>query len=105
MKTRMDRMNWVISAVVSGLVLAYALLKFGFFAMNAEQFIELVRKMRMHQNAYYRNGRKQSDLIASKELEKEVDRALLEGISFPVEAHLDTTDGDALDGDQISLFE
>lgn len=53
--------------------------------MNAEHFIELVRKMREKQNAYYRQGRKQSDLIASKQLEKEVDRALLDGISFPVE--------------------
>lgn len=53
--------------------------------MNAKQFIELVRKLRQMQNAYYRQGRKTSDLIASKELEKEVDRALLDGISFPVE--------------------
>lgn len=51
--------------------------------MIAEQFVELVRKMREKQNAYYRQGRKQSDLIASKQLEKEVDRALLDGVSFP----------------------
>lgn len=53
--------------------------------MQAEQFIELVKKMCEKQNAYYRQGRKQSDLIASKQLEKEVDRALLDGVSFPVE--------------------
>lgn len=52
--------------------------------MDVMVFIEKVKKMRMHQNAYYRQGRKPSDLIASKQLEKEVDRGLLEGISFPV---------------------
>jgi len=69
--------------------------------MTAEQFIQLVKKMRMHQNAYYKNGRKQSDLIASKQLEKEVDRALLDGVSMPVEGVLKSTDPD---GEQISLF-
>jgi len=69
--------------------------------MNAEQFIQLVQKMRERKNAYYRQGRKQSDLIASKELEKEVDRALLDGISMPVEGVLKSTDPD---GEQISLF-
>ena len=97
----MKRINWYISAVVSGFVLACALVTFVFSVMNAEQFIELVRKMREKQNAYYRQGRKQSDLIASKELEKEVDRALLDGISFPVEERPDYTEPDT----QIGLFE
>lgn len=65
--------------------------------MQAEQFIELVRKMREKQNAYYRQGRKQSDLIASKQLEKEVDRALLDGVSFPVEGVLESTEGAQID--------
>jgi hypothetical protein len=69
--------------------------------MNAQQFIVLVRKMRERQNAYYRQGRKQSDLIASKELEKEVDRALLDGISMPVEGELESKDSDC---EQIGLF-
>lgn len=72
--------------------------------MNAEQFIELVRKMRQAQNAYYRQGRKQSDLIASKQLEKEVDRALLDGISFPAETTLEEMDGHPDEGTQISLL-
>lgn len=101
----MKRLNWYISAVVSGVVLACALLTFVFSAMNAEQFIELVRKMRMSQNAYYRQGRKQSDLITSKELEKEVDRALLDGISFPVEAQLDERPDDSEPGEQLGMFE
>ena len=72
--------------------------------MNAEQFIQLVRKMRERQNAYYRQGRKQSDLIASKELEKEVDRALLDGISMPVEGVLTERPDDGEEGVQIGMF-
>lgn len=52
--------------------------------MDATVFIQLVINMRQSQNAYYRQGRKHSDLITSKALEKQVDQAILEGITFPI---------------------
>lgn len=45
-----------------------------------ETFIENVKKMREHQRAYFKY-RQRRDLIAAKELESAVDRALVEGIS------------------------
>lgn len=53
--------------------------------MNAEKFVEKVREMRQAQIAYFRDGRKQSDLVRAKQLEKEVDLALLEGITIVAE--------------------
>lgn len=40
-----------------------------------EEFLELVRRLRAAQKAYFKD-RKQSDLIESKKLEKQVDQAL-----------------------------
>ena len=40
--------------------------------MRYEQFLELVERMRRSENAYFKD-RNKSDLIRSKELEKEVD--------------------------------
>ena len=50
--------------------------------MDASAFFNLVGKMRSHQIAWYRHHR-QSDLIEAKRLEKEVDRALAEGLDAP----------------------
>ena len=47
--------------------------------MDALAFFTLVGKMRSHQIAWYRH-QKHSDLIEAKRLEKEVDRALAEGL-------------------------
>jgi hypothetical protein len=47
--------------------------------MDKDTFIELVRELRRSQKAYFKNGRKQSDLIESKRLEKLVDEALAAG--------------------------
>ena len=49
--------------------------------MNIQGFIELVRKMRTAQLDYYRDKHKIfSNLIAAKDLEKQVDAALRAGI-------------------------
>lgn len=106
---KINKLNWYISAVVSGFVLACALLTFVFNAMDVKQFIEKVKKMRQHQNAYWRQGRKTSDLIAAKELEKEVDRALAEGIVFVDGGDATLTHPSPMKGEgdvvQDSLFE
>ena len=44
--------------------------------MDIDDFINLVRRMRQAQKDYFGKGRKQSDLIEAKKLEKEVDQAL-----------------------------
>jgi hypothetical protein len=46
--------------------------------MNKDEFIETVRQMRAAQKSYFKEGRKRSDLIESKRLEKMVDDALAE---------------------------
>lgn len=46
------------------------------------RFLVLVWKMRKHQKAYFTEGRKQSDLIESKRLETEVDKALKQHLEF-----------------------
>jgi hypothetical protein len=66
--------------------------------VNAEQFITLVRQLRKYQKAYFKDGRKQSDLLMSKTLEQQVDQALAEGISIPVAGSNDE------DADQLNLF-
>ena len=43
--------------------------------MDIDDFIDLVRRMRAAQKAFFKK-RKQSDLIESKRLEKEVDQTL-----------------------------
>ena len=50
--------------------------------MFVTEFVEKVREMRMAQNAYFKNGRKQSDLFQAKDLEKIVDKALAEGVTL-----------------------
>ena len=62
--------------------------------MNKDEFIETVRQMRAAQKAYFKEGRKHSDLIASKRLEKLVDDALAAG--FP---------GEPEEKEQPTLFE
>jgi hypothetical protein len=47
--------------------------------MEAYEFVSKVREMRKVQKAYFKN-RLQSDLIQSKQLEKEVDQALEAGV-------------------------
>lgn len=48
--------------------------------MNTIDFIELVREMRTTQKNWFRNHLR-SDLIASKELEQRVDKALKDGVT------------------------
>ena len=50
--------------------------------MNAADFIDLVRQTRSAQKAYYKQ-RSQSNLQTSINLERQVDRALDEGIEIP----------------------
>ena len=44
--------------------------------MDIDDFIALVRELRQAQRDYYGKGRKQSDLVRAKQLEKQVDAAL-----------------------------
>jgi len=67
--------------------------------MDARAFVKLVSDMMATQADYWRD-RKQSDLIKSKDLEKQVRKALRDGISFP-----DPTPAqEGEDVEQISLF-
>lgn len=50
--------------------------------MDISLFIEKVALMRKHQRLFYRDHRRE-DLIAAKELEREIDRALEQGIQVP----------------------
>lgn len=54
--------------------------------MNAAEFVLKVREMREAQKRYFTKGRLQGDLIRSKQLEGEVDKALREGVTV-VETH------------------
>lgn len=49
--------------------------------MRAEKFIELVAAMRTAQKDYFKN-RLQLELIKSKRLESEVDKALRDGVTM-----------------------
>lgn len=53
--------------------------------MDAQTFFDLVGQMRTAQKKYFTQGRLQSDLIASKELEKQVDQVLKDGLDQPDE--------------------
>ena len=53
--------------------------------MNAQIFFDLVGQMRAAQKKYFTQGRLQSDLIESKELEKRVDQVLKDGLDQPGE--------------------
>ena len=67
--------------------------------MDARAFVKLVSDMMATQADYWRD-RKQSDLIKSKDLEKQVRKALRDGISFP-----DPTPAqEGEDVEQTSLF-
>lgn len=68
--------------------------------MDARKFVKLVSDMMTAQADYWKS-RTQSNLIKSKELETRVRKALKDGVSFPVEGVLESTDPD---GEQISLF-
>ena len=47
--------------------------------MKVKQFIEKVRSMRLHQDAWFSHHR-HNDLVTAKQLEREVDSALSKGI-------------------------
>lgn len=59
--------------------------------MNTDEFIQAVRAMRIAQKAYFKD-RTQSRLIASKQCEAIVDKALVLGVEMP------------RNDDQLSLF-
>jgi len=73
--------------------------------MNARAFVKVVAEMMTAQADYWKS-RTQSALIKSKNLEKQVRRALAEGISFPDEIAL-TPDLQEEEGEpkQAGLFE
>src|ERR1700690_4255861 len=50
--------------------------------MDIDDFVRLVSRMRTAQNDYFKN-RTQSNLIAAKHIEDDVDKALKEGITNP----------------------
>jgi hypothetical protein len=50
--------------------------------MNAEDFIKLVTDMHEAQKTYFKK-RGQANMLASMEIEKQVDQALAEGITIP----------------------
>lgn len=50
--------------------------------MNAEEFMQLVTRMRAAQKKYFKQ-RGQANMRASIEIEKQVDQALAEGIEIP----------------------
>lgn len=67
--------------------------------MNVSEFTRLVRDMHAAQKALFRD-RERADLIRSKELERQVDKALAEGIVFD----LDIVDA-RTQGSQLDLFD
>jgi hypothetical protein len=61
--------------------------------MNIKDFFELTGKVRAAQKKYFLGGRLQGDLIASKQLESKLDKALSEGIPEPTATvHVYTTE-------------
>jgi hypothetical protein len=62
--------------------------------MNSPEFVMTVREMRAAQKRYFTEGRKQSDLIEAKRLEKVVDQALAEGVTVYATATLEVTDSE-----------
>lgn len=44
--------------------------------MKAQEFFELACKVRAAQNTYYKGGRMKGDLIRSKQLESQIDKAI-----------------------------
>jgi hypothetical protein len=50
--------------------------------MEAKEFVDLVTRMRAAQKTYFKK-RGQANMLASMEVEKQVDQALAEGITIP----------------------
>ncbi|MBI5933288.1 MAG: hypothetical protein HY867_06235 [Chloroflexi bacterium] len=71
--------------------------------MDAVQFVNKVREMRATQKAWFKDHLR-ADLIKSKQLEAEVDKALREGVTVYATATLDTMDGIPAEGEQIGMF-
>lgn len=67
--------------------------------MNAIDFVNKVRDMRAAQKTYFKT-RLQGDLIKSKQLEADVDKALKEGVTVYATATLEETEGE-----QIGMFD
>ena len=71
--------------------------------MNALEFVNKVRDMRAAQKAYFKK-RLQGDLITSKQMEAEVDKALKEGVTLYATATLESMDGEPAEGIQQGDF-
>lgn len=71
--------------------------------MNAIDFVNKVREMRTTQKAWFKEHLR-ADLIKSKQLEAEVDKALREGVTVYATATLETLDGIPTEGEQIGMF-
>lgn len=71
--------------------------------MDAVQFVNKVREMRATQKAWFKDHLR-ADLIKSKQLEAEVDKALREGVTVYATATLETMDGIPSEGEQIGMF-
>lgn len=72
--------------------------------MNAPEFVMKVREMRAAQKTYFKT-RLQGDLIKSKQLEAEVDKALKEGVVLYATATLEEMDGEPAEGIQQLGFD
>jgi hypothetical protein len=59
--------------------------------MQFQEFMNAVKSMRKFQVAYFREGRKPSDLMEAKKFEALVDRGLTEGVSVLIDTQTDTT--------------
>jgi len=72
--------------------------------MNVSKFLRTVRDMRDAQKKYFKS-RLRSDLIASKELEKQVDQALADGIVFDLDIEVlrneEPEQGELFEGDEL----
>jgi hypothetical protein len=55
--------------------------------MNIVEFVKAVRKMRSAQKAYFKTGL-QSDLVAARQLEAVVDKALADGVILRVQENI-----------------
>lgn len=67
--------------------------------MNAIEFVNKVREMRATQKAWFKEHLR-ADLIKSKQLEAEVDKALKEGVVLYATATLEEKDGEPAEGIQ-----
>jgi len=60
--------------------------------MKIKEFVDLTAKVRVAHRRYFTGGRLQGDLIASKQLESKLDKALLEGVEPETVVHVHTTE-------------